>query len=435
MIPEDAPTTHHLRLGTPPRELSRLDLTQETPEEWPLTRMATSATNGKAGSDFEGYPDYRGVKVVGVWTWLERVRVGLAVEADYDHAFEPDQALSRAFLILFAGALVVVILGTAAWWSLFQYQKQTNENLVGPYRIEKKIGEGGLANVFLARHALLSRPTAIKILKDETLNQANQARFEREVKLASSLTHPNTIEIYDYGHSSDGKFYYAMEYVDGLTLAELIDRTGPVSPERSIYLLKQACGSLKEAHQMGMIHRDIKPQNIMICQRGGEWDVVKVLDFGLAKGDTLATEDSTATQQLVGTPQYIAPERIRDPMLLDVRTDIYSIGVVAFNLLTGSDLFTYYDPIEALDFALNMETQEPSEKVTGIPDPLNKLVASCLAQNPADRPQSMSEIIDILDTIPCSSHWGPTQAEAWWKKQPRDHSVIPGRRDGDLLRR
>ena len=209
---------------------------------------------------------------------------------------------------------------------------------IGPYELEKKIGEGGIGEVYLARHALLRRPAAIKLLKKRSINPETLDRFEREVRQTSRLTHPNTVEIYDYGHTPTGTFYYAMEYLPGLTMAQLIQEEGAIVPRRVVHLLDQVCASLSEAHAKGLIHRDIKPQNIMLCERGGIYDTVKVLDFGLVK-DVSDPENiqHTAPDQLGGTPMYIAPERIRDPSRNDARTDLYAVGTVAYNLLTGSN--------------------------------------------------------------------------------------------------
>ena len=189
---------------------------------------------------------------------------------------------------------------------------------VGQYTLQKRIGGGGMGQVYLARHALLKRPTAIKLLRPDQTSPLTIARFEREVQLTSQLTHPNTIEIFDFGRTPEGLFYYAMEYLPGLTLAELVRQEGPLPAERVICILRQVCGSLKEAHAVGLIHRDIKPQNIMLCERGGQWDFVKVLDFGLVKQlpDGHAPQ-LTADQQVSGTPLYIAPEVWIQPQRAD----------------------------------------------------------------------------------------------------------------------
>ncbi|OYV80974.1 MAG: hypothetical protein B7Z73_18640, partial [Planctomycetia bacterium 21-64-5] len=204
---------------------------------------------------------------------------------------------------------------------------------LGQYTLEGLIGEGGMGQVYRARHRLLKRPTAVKVLKPQSSTPEMLARFEQEVQLSSQLTHPNTIEIYDYGCTPDGVFYYAMEYIDGLNLSQVVALSGELPAARVVYLLRQICGSLREAHSLGLLHRDIKPQNIMLCRRGGEADVVKVLDFGLVKQMARDTSSGTTTSTvLAGTPLYMSPERLLDRHAVDARSDLYSVGAVGFKL-------------------------------------------------------------------------------------------------------
>ena len=198
----------------------------------------------------------------------------------------------------------------------------------------------------LARHALLKRPTAIKILKRHHATDELSARFEREVRLVSELRHPNTIEIYDYGHTADGLLYYAMEFVDGLTLEALIARERTLPLQRMRHIVLQVCAALAEVHAKGMIHRDIKPENVMVCERGGEYDFVKLLDFGIVKRievapDAHPNESRALTRQvrLLGTPAYMAPERIGAPSGVDARADIYGVGALIFFLVAGRPPF------------------------------------------------------------------------------------------------
>jgi serine/threonine protein kinase len=207
---------------------------------------------------------------------------------------------------------------------------------LGPYTLVDKLGQGGMGSVYLARHAKLRRPAAVKVVSPDRVDRASTIRFEREVELTSLLTHPNTIALYDHGRTTEGVLYYAMEYVDGMSLEELVRSDGPQPPARVIHVLRQIAGALGEAHRIGVIHRDVKPANVLLCERDGVLDWVKVVDFGLAKqtstsGDASVTQDDLVT----GTPAYIAPETITAPAAVDARADVYGVGGVAYFMLTG----------------------------------------------------------------------------------------------------
>jgi serine/threonine-protein kinase len=325
-------------------------------EQAPLTRLAEEALSPAAiasrrGTLLEPYESYRGARVVGAWRWLPERGLVLAVEIEADEAYAPLLFLNAAFGLMF-GALVAATTG-ALLYALWVRRQVGRAFRLGAYVLEHKIGEGGMANVYLARHALLRRPTAVKILRPERSSEQFIARFEREVKLASQLTHPNTVEIYDYGRTPEGLFYYAMEYLEGVEMLELV-KAGAMPVARAIYLLRQVCAGLAEAHAKGLVHRDIKPENIMICTHGGEFDVVKILDFGLVKNVAEPhTRDLTRTIKFLGTPLYMAPERFRSPSDVDARADIYSVGVVAFSLLTGREVFEGADDLELSNRVLN----------------------------------------------------------------------------------
>ena len=266
----------------------------------------------------------------------------------------------------------------------------------------------------MARHSMLRRPTAVKILSGELVNTENVARFEREVQLTSQLTHPSTIAIYDYGRNQSGVFYYAMEFLDGMTLGELLEKEGAQPPARTVGILVKVCGSLQEAHEVGLIHRDIKPANIMICRQGTRRDVVKVLDFGLVKD---VSDDSdvrlTSPEVIKGTPVYIAPERIRDPLRTDARTDIYALGGVAFALLTGHELYEGGTASQLLAKALESEPVWPKDADPAIPDGLRELVMRCVARDPEERPASMEELAEALDDLGIAK-WSQEDARAAW---------------------
>jgi len=272
-----------------------------------------------------------------------------------------------------------------------------------------------MGQVFLAQHALLKRPTAVKLLHPDQMNEETLARFEREVQLASQLSHPNTIEIYDYGHTPEGVFYYAMEYLTGLSLAELIEREGPLPAARVAHILDCTCRSLREAHGQGLVHRDIKPQNIMLCQRGGESDVVKVLDFGLVKPvNSQEATKITRTMGVIGTPLYMAPERLKEPDSNDPKSDIYSLGAVGFNLLTGRDIFYDVSDVDVYYHVINTVPPRASELVSDVPLELDQMIADCLAKDPDMRPSSVAAMLKTLRSL--SSRWTSENAEAWWSK-------------------
>jgi serine/threonine-protein kinase len=290
---------------------------------------------------------------------------------------------------------------------------------LGQYRLEEKIGEGGMGAVYRASHAFLRRPTAVKLLPPDKAGPDNLRRFEQEVQLTASLRHPHTITIFDYGHTADGLFYYAMEYVDGLTLTDLVTRSGAQPQRRVVHLLRQAASALVEAHGIGLVHRDIKPGNIMVHllhPHGGGEDFVKVLDFGLVKevrqeGGVELTNDAN----LAGTPQYMAPESITAPGTVDARTDIYAIGAVAYYLLTGTHVFMGNSIVEVCSHHLH-STPEPLSSRLGTPiaSDLEQLVLDCLAKDPSDRPQSALELEHRLAECANVPAWTSEDASRWW---------------------
>jgi len=194
---------------------------------------------------------------------------------------------------------------------------------LGQYLLEEKLGEGGMGIVYLASRKMLRRPCAIKLLNQDSRTATAMDRFEREVQITARLTHPNTVAVYDYGHTPDGVFYYAMEYLEGITLQDLVDEFGPQPASRVVHILLQTCGALEEAHLSGLVHRDIKPANIMLTERGRVPDVVKVLDFGLVKETEQSSPEVTSANAILGTPHYMAPESIVDPASIDGRADLY----------------------------------------------------------------------------------------------------------------
>lgn len=385
----------------------------------PLTRMAQSAISGKSGVDVDGYRDYRGVPVVGAWTWLADYGFGVATEVDSAEAFRPLKLLRYAFVVLFA-LLLLTVLGITVSSRIIYLQHRRMQRL-GQYTLERKIGKGGLGAVYKASHAMLRRPTALKLLRPEHSSEEDLVRFEREVQFTSQLTHPNTIRIYDYGRTPEGLFYYAMEYLAGINLWALVEKYGPQPEARVIHILLQVCASLEEAHSVGLIHRDIKPENIILCERGGNYDVVKVLDFGLVKYvSDKSNLGGIKREAAVGTPQYLAPEAILTPEKVDERTDIYAIGAVAYYLLTGSDVFQGKNPIEICRRQID-EAPEALSKRLGRPisQDLELLILACLEKEPSDRPQGASDLIESLQKCGDCGKWNKSDAAAVWENHKR----------------
>lgn len=271
---------------------------------------------------------------------------------------------------------------------------------LGPYTLEQKIGEGGMGIVYRARHALLRRPTAVKILARDRNRPASVWRFEREVQITSELKHPNTVAIYDFGQTRRGLFYYAMELLDGATLQEVIVRDGPLPASRVVPILRQILGALGEAHDAGLVHRDVKPANLILCERGGLRDFVKVLDFGLVKSLGSAVDPMMSHEDAIkGTPLYMAPEAVLDPRSLDARADLYAVGAVAYFMLTGRPPFEGSNVVEICSQHLHVVPEPVSRRVDGVPPTLDALILSCLAKKPSDRPASAAAVLAALDRV------------------------------------
>jgi serine/threonine-protein kinase len=401
-------------LRDPGRELPAGFSLEAADEHWPPTRMCLSATQGRSDSDGNGYRNERGRLVVGAWTWLPELGMGLGAEEDVESLLGSLQPLRSAFLLLLT--VPAVLLGVLFFTTGgFRLPGPRSGESIGFYVVEQAIGAGGVGDVFLATHTILGRPAALKILRDDRPSGTTVARFKREARMASRLGHPNSIQIFDYGETPDGRLYYAMEYVEGLNLAQLITVEGALPVGRAVYLLRQIAGALEEAHALGLLHRDLKPSNIMVGRKGGLGDVVKILDFGIASSVSGLTEDRTRSASLAGTPAYMAPERIRRPHQLDFRWDIYSFGGVAFHLLTGRSIFEGPGPAELLYQVLSSPRPSPS-KLRGHPLPpaLESLVLDCLAIEPDLRPASMSAISATLRSIEMPDPWSQDQARAWW---------------------
>jgi len=292
---------------------------------------------------------------------------------------------------------------------------------LGQYTLVEKLGEGGMGAVYRASHSMLRRPAAVKLLPPDRFDAQSLARFEREVQLTAALTHPNTVRVFDYGRTPDGVFYYAMEYLEGANLAEVVAAGGAMPPGRVIHVLDHLAGALVEAHGVGLIHRDIKPANVLLTAQGGLADFVKVVDFGLVKElrDRVSADDATApaitqANSVTGTPHYMAPESISAPGSVDARTDLYALGAVGYFLLTGRDVFGG-NSFEVLGHHLHSRPVPPSERLGApVPAELERLILSCLEKEPARRPASAHALLAALRAMGDAHAWSDDDARAWW---------------------
>jgi serine/threonine-protein kinase len=305
-------------------------------------------------------------------------RAGIAIVPD------ADAATLAALRSMVAGVGGVYLVAKTIYGLRSAVEKAVQ---LGQYVIHEKIGEGGMGAVYRASHAMLRRPTAIKVIPPDRAGETATARFEREVMTTSRLTHPNNVAIYDFGRTRGGVFYYAMELLDGEDLGRLIDREGPQSVERTRHILRQVAAALAEAHEAGLVHRDVKPQNVMLCTRGGVRDFVKVLDFGLVKDVGAASDVKiTSERSITGTPLYMAPESILLPESVGPAADIYAVGCVAYFLLTGRTPFEGDNLVAVCAAHVHTVPEPPSTYAPEVPPQLDALVLRCLEKNPELRP-------------------------------------------------
>ncbi len=394
--------------------------------ELPLTYMTAKATSGESGENIDGYNDYRGVPVIGAWNWLPDYQLGIATEIDCAEAFEPLIILQWTFWSLYvllglcSIAIFVFTIIVARMRREAQKAAIANQKL-GQYTLEQKLGEGAMGVVYKGYHAILRRPTAIKMLNLDRVNPQSVERFEREVQITSQLNNPHTIAIYDFGRTEEGVFYYAMEYLDGIDLQTLVDKHGPQPEQRVIKILMQICSSLHEAHSTGLVHRDIKPANIMLNRRGGEADVVKVLDFGLVKAvDDRKQQNLTNSGAMAGTPLYMSPESIQTPGNIDARSDLYAVGAVGYFLLTGTPVFETDNIVELCQMHLSEIPQAPSQRSgKTFSQELEQTLLNCLDKSLSKRPQTARDIILALSRSPMANLWTIEDGELWWSQHDR----------------
>jgi serine/threonine-protein kinase len=289
---------------------------------------------------------------------------------------------------------------------------------LGQYTLQEKLGEGGMGVVYRARHALLRRPTAVKLLLADATGEAAISRFAREVQLTAQLSHPHIVSIYDFGRASDGRFYYAMEYLDGIDLERVVRDDGPQHPGRVRMILMQAADALAEAHGAGLIHRDIKPANMLLCERPRKTDTVKLVDFGLVKDTNTASTALSDVLALKGTPYYWSPESISSPDEVDGRADLYALGAVGYYLLTGTMVFGGTNVVEVCAGHMFQEPEPPSKRVSRpIPSQLEKVILLCLAKDRQARPESAAVLLQALRACDDTPLWSPQDSQRWWQER------------------
>jgi serine/threonine-protein kinase len=317
-------------------------------------------------------------------------------------------------LLMLAFGTVLAILGTQVVGALCARVSEAHH--LGPYHLRERIGTGGMGEVYLAEHQLLKRPCAIKLIRPSSAADPRAlARFEREVRTTAQLSHWNTVEVYDYGRTEDGTFYYVMEYLPGLSFADLVERHGSLPAERVIHLLRQACEALREAHWLGLVHRDIKPANMFAAERGGLHDVTKLLDFGLAKRKAeVPAMQLSHHGTITGSPLYMSPEQASG-LRADQRSDIYALGAVAYYLLTGHAPFSGDNALSVM-IAHARDTAPPPTALRGdIPADLERVVLRCLAKDPADRYPDAASLEQALGSCATANLWTEDRAAAWWR--------------------
>lgn len=337
---------------------------------------------------------------------------------------EPEHGL--AWLVVFLPPYLCALIATVParlMTRLGRDLKRARE--IGAYRLGALLGEGGMGQVFKATHQLLARPAAVKLIKPDSIKGVSSEsarvameRFRREASAAAALSSPHTIALYDFGPTGDGSFFYAMELLEGMSLEGIVQKFGPLPPDRTVYFLRQACLSLAEAHRRNLIHRDIKPSNLYACRLGLEVDFVKVLDFGLVKerdAGAPADQKLTAADALTGTPAFMAPELALGDPDVDHRVDIYALGCVAYWLLTGELPFYATNTVQMLFKQAHEAPPRPSAKArVPIPAEVDAMVLACMAKAPNDRPKDALALVAMLDAIPFAEPWTQERASEWW---------------------
>jgi len=363
-----------------------------------------------------------GVLVIGTTPLLTAFLIRVQhpeLQAAFDAA-----AAQRPFdtALLLGAAAGVAVFAAFLTGNLFDYAYAQRRQMF--YDLEERIGSGGMGEVWRARHRTLARPTALKLIREDKIanvdaDEAHRVlqRFEREAKATAALRSPHTIDVYDFGVTGDGHFFYAMEYLEGLDLETLVNKFGPLPAERAIHFLLQACDSLADAHDAGLTHRDVKPANLFLSRLGTSGDYIKVLDFGLVQIEeqVSASERLTAEGTTSGTPAFMAPEMAVGQDVVDGRSDLYALGAVAYWLLTGKYVFEADGGVAMIVEHVKTKPTPPSERSElPIPAELEDIVMKCLEKKPEDRFQNARDLAAALAAVPLDTPWTPVRAASWW---------------------
>jgi eukaryotic-like serine/threonine-protein kinase len=377
-------------------------------------------------------PNTRGKVVLATLATAAMDPVGLLIQVTAGLPVPARQPMIQEFAPTVVGAVLGILLSRL----IFRISVEASRaRELGSYRLVEPLGAGGMGEVWRAEHRMLARPAAIKLIRADRSSGGSrelQRRFEREARATARLSSPHTVQIYDYGTTDEGTFYYVMELLEGFDLDTLVRKFGPLPPERAIHLLQQACLSLAEAHQRGFTHRDIKPANIYVCHYGIQYDFVKILDFRLVKssgGIDAAEGTLTAVGTIAGTPGYMSPEMAlgRD---VDSRADTYSLACVGYWLITGRPVFDENSAVELLMAHARTPAPRLSERThTPLPKGLEEILLSCLEKDPEDRPGSVEELAAVMEAIPLPEPWTPARARRWWL----DHPLVRERADAETV--
>jgi hypothetical protein len=405
-----------LRVADPGIELTPQNVSTVRRAICPLTISAAGATNGLSDIRIDKYNNYAGQAVVGAWRWHDTWKLGIIIEKDAARAFAPVRIVRFGFVLL-GSLLSITAFVAAAKIARTSTAERAAVHPLSRYEILGELGSGGMGVVYRAKHRQLGRETALKVLRSDRHNKEDGLRFDREARLAASLSNPHSVMIYDYGRSEEGEAFCVMEFLRGLTLQEVVARSGHQPIGRVLTIIAQICDALAEAHGMNLQHRDIKPQNVMLSLDASVGDWAVVFDYGLAK--PLEPETGvyqTAETIWAGTPMYMAPERFREPAVMDPRSDIYSVGCVIYYLLSGRPPFIECDP-ESL-FALIISEQPISigiHRGEEVPGEITDLVNKCMAKSAGERFANIGELSRVIDQLRVSYPWSIDEARIWWK--------------------
>jgi serine/threonine-protein kinase len=384
-------------------------------------------------------PNTRGRSLLGVAALSAAPFAALAAAAAANPTLKESNlvtfVIQNVHALVFPAAIAVFAAARATALQRRAFEAERRAEQIGQYTLKQKLGQGGMGEVWLAEHALLKRPCAVKFIRpDLAAHPATAARFAREVQAVTGLTHANTVRVYDYGRADDGSFYYVMEYLDGPTLEQLVREAGPLPPGRAVYLLRQVCQALVEAHAAGLVHRDLKPGNVIVAALGGQRDVAKLLDFGLVQDLSADAADRlTRTGTVLGTPAYMSPEQAAGESALDSRSDVYSLGATAFFALGGRPPFQG----KSLGQLLAAHRSEPPPPLTEIrpdvPADLAVVVARCLAKEPRERFPSAADLDRALAQCGCALDWSAERAAEWWRAKMAGGAPMTSNRPGEQV--